>query len=80
MKGYKNTDSGMKYDLNWNFNLKRNFGTKELFSQNFVEQLRIIFFFLMRDLKPENILLNGNKLMLADFGWSVHSPNKYQKR
>lgn len=33
-----------------------------------------------RDLKPENILLHHGKVLLADFGWSVHSPDKDIKR
>lgn len=30
-----------------------------------------------RDIKPENILIAGNGMLkIADFGWSVHSPNE----
>eukprot|EP00397_Hematodinium_sp_SG-2012_P047534 GEMP01054111.1.p1 GENE.GEMP01054111.1~~GEMP01054111.1.p1 ORF type:complete len:344 (+),score=53.91 GEMP01054111.1:75-1106(+) len=33
-----------------------------------------------RDIKPENILIGcKDKLKIADFGWSVHAPNKRRK-
>ena len=33
-----------------------------------------------RDIKPENILNDNGILKIADFGWSVHAPNKFAKR
>merc|ERR550517_1726221 len=63
---------------------KRRFAEKE--ASNYIRQVMEALYYLHkknvihRDLKPENILLHHGKVLLADFGWSVHSPDKDIKR
>lgn len=66
--------------------LQKNRRFKEPEASQYVRQVMEALYYLHkkniihRDIKPENILLHNGNVLLADFGWSVHTPDKDIKR